>query len=75
MLKLINKKGTTVFMSSHNLAEVEELCERMIILHKGSIVADGSLDNLRVQAEMEGGSLEDLFLKLTDNISKTAYLE
>ena len=75
ILKLIQKKGTTVFMSSHNLAEVEELCERMIILHKGSIVANGSLDNLRAQAEMEGGSLEDLFLKLTDNISKTAYLE
>jgi len=75
ILKLIQKKGTTVFMSSHNLTEVEELCERMIILHKGSIVADGSLDNLRAQAEMEGGSLEDLFLKLTDNISKTAYLE
>ena len=75
MLKLIQKKGTTVFMSSHNLAEVEELCERMIILHKGSIVADGSLDNLRAQAEMEGGSLEDLFLKLTDHTSKTAYLE
>ena len=75
ILKLIQKKGTTVFMSSHNLAEVEELCERMIILHKGSIVADGSLDNLRAQAEMEGGSLEDLFLKLTDHTSKTAYLE
>ena len=35
MLKLIRDQGTTVFMSSHDLAEVEELCERMVILHKG----------------------------------------
>lgn len=75
MLKLIQENGTTVFMSSHNLAEVEELCERMVLLNKGSIVADGTIDDLRVQAEMEGGNLEDLFLKLTESISKTAYLE
>lgn len=75
MLKLIQENGTTVFMSSHNLVEVEELCERMAIIHKGSIVADGTLDDLRAQAEIEGGNLEDLFLKLTGSISKTAYLE
>ena len=75
MLKLIQENGTTVFMSSHNLAEVEELCERMVILHKGSIVAGGTLDDLREQAEIKGGKLEDLFLKLTKSISKTAYLE
>ncbi len=75
MLKLIQENGTTVFMSSHNLVEVEELCERMAIIHKGSIVADGTLDDLRVQAEIEGGNLEDLFMKLTGSISKTAYLE
>jgi ABC-2 type transport system ATP-binding protein len=74
MLKLIQEKGTTVFMSSHNLAEVEELCEHMIILHKGIIAAEGTLEDLRTKAEMEGGGLEDLFLKLTGNITKTAYL-
>ncbi len=74
MLKLIQAKGTTVFMSSHNLAEVEELCEHMIILHKGIITAEGTLEDLRTKAEMEDGSLENLFLKLTGNIKKTAYL-
>ncbi|MFC1541142.1 ABC transporter ATP-binding protein [Candidatus Latescibacterota bacterium] len=74
MLKLIQKNGTTVFMSSHNLSEVEELCEHMIILHKGKIVAEGTLEDLRTKAQMEGGSLENLFLKLTGNITKTAYL-
>jgi len=75
MLKLIRDQGTTVFMSSHDLSEVEELCERMIILHKGEIAAGGTLDDLRQQAEMKGGNLEELFLNLTGTVSKTAYLE
>ncbi|MFC1511948.1 ABC transporter ATP-binding protein [Candidatus Latescibacterota bacterium] len=75
MLKMIQEHGTTVFMSSHDLAEVEELCKRMAILHQGSILAEGTLEDLRGKAELEGGSLEDLFLKLTGSIRKTAYLE
>ncbi len=75
MLKLIRDQGTTVFMSSHDLAEVEELCERMVILFKGNIVAEGTLDDLREQAAMKGGNLEELFLNLTGTVSKTAYLE
>ncbi len=75
MLKLIQEKGTTIFMSSHDLSEVEELSERMAIICEGSIVADGTLDELRTQAEMEGGRLEDLFMKLTKNTTRAAYLE
>lgn len=74
MLKLINDEGTTIFMSSHDLSEVEELCERMAILNNGSVVADGSLEELRTLAEMKGGNLESLFLKLTKNTTKSAYL-
>ncbi len=75
MMKLIQQHGTTIFMSSHDLSEVEELCERMIILHEGSIIAEGTLIDFRKQAEMVGGNLEDLFLKLTGITAKTAYLE
>jgi len=75
MLKMIQEHGTTVFMSSHDLAEVEELCQRMAILHEGSIVAEGTLEDLRGKAELVGGSLEDLFLKLTGSVRKTASLE
>ena len=75
MMKLIQQHGTTIFMSSHDLSEVEELCERMIILHEGSIVAEGTLMDLRKQAEMVGGNLEDLFMKLTGITAKTAYME
>ncbi len=75
MLKMIQEHGTTVFMSSHDLSEVEELCGRMAILNQGSIVASGTLAELRVKAELECGSLEELFLKVTGTDRKTAYLQ
>ena len=75
MLKLIKESGTTVFMSSHDLSVVQELCGQMIVLYQGTVVADGTLEDLRKKAEMEGGNLEELFLKLTGKTAKTAYLE
>ncbi len=75
MLILIREHGTTVFMSSHDLSVVQELCQRMAILYKGSIVAEGTLDDLRKLSEMKGGSLENLFLKLTGDSSKAVYME
>ncbi|MFC1508944.1 AAA family ATPase, partial [Candidatus Omnitrophota bacterium] len=75
MLMLIKESGTTVFMSSHDLSVVQELCEHMVILHQGSVVADGTIEDLRKKAELEGGNLEELFLKLTGKTTKTAYLE
>ncbi|MHB9029069.1 MAG: ABC transporter ATP-binding protein [Candidatus Latescibacterota bacterium] len=75
MLTLINSHGATVFMSSHDLSVVQELCRRMAILYRGEIVASGTIEELRSQAEMEGGSLEDLFLKLTGNARRATYLE
>ncbi|MCE5248789.1 ABC transporter ATP-binding protein [bacterium] len=75
MLTLIRQNGATVFMSSHDLSVVQELCGRMAIIHKGSIAAEGTLDDLRSKAEMEGGNLEELFLKLTEKTTRTAYLE
>jgi len=38
--------GTTVFLSSHVLPEVEQLCDRVAILHEGRIVADGATGDL-----------------------------
>ncbi|MCD6307929.1 MAG: ABC transporter ATP-binding protein [Candidatus Latescibacteria bacterium] len=75
MMTLIQEHGTTVFMSSHDLAVVGELCNRIAILHQGAIAAEGTLDELRDKAEMAGGSLEQLFLKLTDNVSKRVYMD
>jgi len=51
--ELIRKIGKekTVLLSSHILAEVEATCDRIIIIHKGKIVADGSSNQLRKQSQ------------------------
>ena len=43
-------KDRTVLLSTHNLAEVEEACARVIIISKGRIVADGPLDDIRAKS-------------------------
>lgn len=44
-------KEKTVILSSHILSEVEATCDRILIINKGRIVADGSADTLRQQAQ------------------------
>lgn len=44
-------EGTTVFVSSHLLAEVEQMCTHAAIMSAGSLVAQGSLDDLRSAGE------------------------
>ena len=36
----------TLILSSHNLAEVRQICDRVVIIHQGKVVADGTLDEL-----------------------------
>jgi ABC-2 type transport system ATP-binding protein len=55
--------GNAVFFSSHILEIVENMCDRVIIISKGKILADAPVVELR---EMKGDqSLEDIFLELT----------
>lgn len=51
--KLIKELGKekTVILSSHILSEVEATCDRILIINRGRIVADGSSDTLRLQAQ------------------------
>jgi ABC-2 type transport system ATP-binding protein len=58
-------KNKTVLFSSHILQEVEALCDRVIIINKGKIVADDLLVNLKKTSESE--SLEEIFRLLTKN--------
>jgi ABC-2 type transport system ATP-binding protein len=58
-------QNKTVLFSSHILQEVEALCDRVIIINKGKIVADDLLVNLKKTSESE--SLEEVFRMLTKN--------
>ena len=50
LIKQIGKQKT-VILSTHILPEVEATCDRILIIDKGKIVADGTADNLRKQAQ------------------------
>ena len=56
-------RGRTIFFSTHILEIAQTMCDRVIIINKGRIVADAAVKELR---EMRGDqSLEDIFLELT----------
>lgn len=56
------RRGTAIFYTSHNMQEMEALCDRIIFLHKGRIIA---MDTPRaVMAKYQQTSLEELFLML-----------
>jgi ABC-2 type transport system ATP-binding protein len=47
VLRGLQRRGVTVFMSSHVLADVEEICERVALIRNGRIVSFGPVDDLR----------------------------
>jgi ABC-2 type transport system ATP-binding protein len=50
LIKRLAQEGITILLSSHILAEVEELCNRVAIVRKGSIIYEGRLDELLASA-------------------------
>jgi len=57
--------GKTVFFSTHILEVAERLCDRIGIIHKGKLIAVGTMDELR--QDNRRGSLENIFLELTES--------
>ena len=55
----------TVLLCTHDLAEAEALCERVIIFDQGRILAEGTPSDLRARHGEGHASLEDVFLRLT----------
>lgn len=48
LIKKINKElGTTIFFTSHDVGDIEEVCKRVIIINNGKIVLDDSMRNLK----------------------------
>ena len=70
-IKKLRDQGATIVYTTHYMEEVEILCDRIIILDKGKIIAQGTSDELKKEANIEekiervGPTLNDVFLKLT----------
>jgi ABC-2 type transport system ATP-binding protein len=66
LLRELVERGTTVFFSTHTLEVAEALCTRIAIIQRGRIVGLGTIEELRREAMHDDGSLEGIFLRLTE---------
>ena len=78
ILRDLTTSGTTIFFSSHIMEVVERLCTRVGIIQGGTLVAEGTLAELRARAGGSGAenrSLEDIFLQLVGADTREGGLE
>jgi ABC-2 type transport system ATP-binding protein len=67
LLGRMAERGVTIFLTSHVLEIVERLCSHVGIIHKGRLVAQGSIEELRAGVQGEAGekkTLEEIFLSI-----------
>ena len=65
ILSQLKNAGKTIFYSSHIMDVVEKISDRIVLINKGTIIANGTFDELKSQRET--GSLEQIFNQLTGN--------
>ncbi len=63
-LEEYRRQGRVVIFSSHIMDFVERTATRVVVLRRGSVVADGTVNKLRSQTGIESGHFEDVFFKL-----------
>lgn len=64
--ELAHEIGMTVLLSTHTLEVAEEVCDKIVIINHGNIIARGTLSELRTESGEDDGSLEQVFLRLTE---------
>lgn len=69
LLKKRVSSGVTVFLSTHFLPIAQNLCDRMAIIHRGRLIAQGTFEELR---ERQDPDLEAVFLRITEAQERTA---
>jgi lipooligosaccharide transport system ATP-binding protein len=63
-LNTLKRGGVTLLLTTHYMEEAARLCDRLVIIDYGRIVAEGTPDDL-IAEHVGGGTLEDVFLQLT----------
>lgn len=69
-IKKLNKDGSTIIYTTHYMEEVEEICTRVVIIDHGSVLAEGTTEDLKQQASLDHvlshlPTLNEAFLELT----------
>ncbi len=75
VLRELVNRGCTVFMSTHILEIAEAMCDRVGIIHHGQLIAQGTMSELRAQAQSHAQNLETIFLELTGGIEEQTVLK
>lgn len=57
--------GRTLMLSIHQLVDAGRVCDRLVLLSAGRVVGEGTIDELRAQAKLSKGGVEEIFLALT----------
>jgi ABC-type multidrug transport system ATPase subunit len=65
LLKAHAATDRTLMLSIHQLADAGRVCDRLVMLSAGKVVGEGSIDELRAQANLSAGGVEEIFLALT----------
>jgi len=65
LFKQLAENGMTIFMSTHTLKVAEDVCDRIGIINKGILIAQGTPSELRKKTDLLDADLEDVFIKLT----------
>lgn len=60
--RIQNEKGITMVQTSHNMRDVQEVCDRVLFMHKGRIIANGTPDQIMQQFQRD--SLEEVFIRI-----------
>ena len=66
----LRDEGGTVIYSTHHLAEAQQVCDRIVIVHNGTIRADGSPEELLLETGQE--TLEEAYVSLTSDKARSA---
>lgn len=61
------KQGRAILFSTHIVADVEAISDRVLIIHQGQLLAQGTIDELGKQIEQPGASLEEIFAHLVSS--------
>jgi ABC-2 type transport system ATP-binding protein len=72
LVRSLAREGVGVIFSTHVLEIAEAICDRVEIMYNGTILAEGTVSDLRQKAGMPGSTLEEVFLKITgtDDLSE-----
>ncbi len=64
VLRNLVAQGVTVIMTTHILEVAERMADRIGVIAKGRLVAEGTLEDLRLSSGARGTNLEDIFLEI-----------